>query len=386
MKTIKIILALAYCVVFGGLVAGAANASGFDLPPQETAASIAAVSFLSVFFVSAPKGSLLTGIVIADVANEFRKMIGKQNVLQYIRQFIYYKAQLAGYTKALTRVKGSFPAAHSITGRLVQQYSTTWAPMGETSFKVNELKAYHQKVNLPFTPGKANGTWLAYLAEENKTPAETSLAMYMMNTEVGPAIVRDIDWLMCNGVYDAAQPSTFGYSMNGVTKILQDGVANTTNPMYKVPLAAITDSNAVEVVTQFEREIPKSIADRIDKIYMSAADKERYIIDYENRYGTLTYATADSRTRTRLGRREIVGLNQLDASLIFATPNENFIRLIDIVDAPPALTDVQVADYDVKLFFEWHLGIGFWINQLVVTSVNIGSGSGLATDNNLYYA
>jgi hypothetical protein len=81
--------------------------------------------------------------------------------------------------------------------------------------------------------------------------------------------------------------------------------------------------------------------------------------------------------RTILGDRELIGLPGLNGSdVIFATPDENFLRLIDINDEP-VITDVQSQDYDVKIFMEWWEGVQFHTNQMVVVGVVDGTVSGL---------
>jgi hypothetical protein len=62
------------------------------------------------------------------------------------------------------------------------------------------------------------------------------------------------------------------------------------------------------------------------------------------------------------------------------------IRLIDVFDKP-AITDIQILDYIVKIFMEFWLGYDFAINELVYVAVFDGSARGLgnAAKNALYY-
>ncbi|MDJ1500470.1 hypothetical protein [Xanthocytophaga agilis] len=309
-----------------------------------------------------------------------------------VREWVYREAQVSKYMRTLTRVKGKFPAQHSVTDHVIQGFASVWNALGTTTFKTNELVNYHQKVNFEIVPADILNSWLAELYQENMKPADMPISKYIAEKELGPKVVEDIEILSGDGVYDNTKLGQFGYSMNGLKKILADGIANVDNPMYRIKLNALQDNNIVAEVTSFERAIPTKVRKSLKYIFMSTSNLERYILDYENKFGANTNYTAENGMKTRLGKRTIVGLDCLDGSdLIFATPEDNFLKLIDIFDAPQ-VTDVQTLDYKVKIFMEFWLGYGFWINQLVMVSVYTGTSTGLAsgsdgTDNNqLYYA
>jgi hypothetical protein len=88
--------------------------------------------------------------------------------------------------------------------------------------------------------------------------------------------------------------------------------------------------------------------------------------------------------KTRLGKRTIVGLDNLNDDTIFSTPDGNMLKLTDIFDFPQ-VTDIQKADYKLKIFMEFWLGYGFWVNQWVFVSTT-SAGSGLGAQNSTYYS
>jgi hypothetical protein len=303
-----------------------------------------------------------------------------------VRAMVYQEPQLAKYTRPITKVKGKFPAIHSVTGHVVQGFAAVWAELGETKMRVNELVNYHMKVNFPIIPSEIEGSWLAELDQLNLKPEQRPISQYIMEQELKPRVLADIEDLSCNGVYDANQIGTYGYAMNGLKKILSDGVANATNSMYKVPLAAITPTNIVGEVEKFEDLIPVTVRSFITKIYMSTKNRDRYLKNYRDNFGRNVDFKKGDAVMTYTGEREIIGLNCLNGSdVIFATPDSNFLQLKDLVEAP-TVTDIQVLDYKVKVFMEFWLGYGFWMNQLVICSVTAGSGSGLTTDNETYFS
>jgi len=312
-----------------------------------------------------------------------------------IRAMVYSdEVMINKYTRPITKVKGKFPAMHSVASHVVQGFQAVWNELGGIKIKVNELVNYHQKVNFPIVPAEIEGSWLAWMNEESKGLKDKSISRYIMNEELKPKVIADIETLSGDAVYDATKLDEFGYSMNGLKKILNDAAANSENPLYKIQLLAIDDDTIVDEVTKFERAIPKSIRKFITKIYMSTNNLERYVIDYENQFGANTLIKSGDMMKTRLGKRMIVGLDCLDDpdfSYIFATPDRNFLRLIDEFDKPQ-ITDIQTLDYKVKIFMEWWLGYAFWTNQLVLMAAFDSSASGAveglgsATDDDDYYA
>ncbi len=323
------------------------------------------------------------GIDLTAVANELGAYFRVNN--KEVKNWVYQEAQAAQYMRTITKVKGKFPAFQSVTGNVIQGFTNVWNEIGTTTFKVNELVAYHQKVNFPIVPADVNNTWLAELDQENLTPAQKPISQYIAQNELKPRVVADLEYLIGNGSYDANNLGVFGKSMNGLITILQNGIVDPNNSMYAIPCDPLTDNTILNIVTLFERRIPMNVRNFVNKIYMSTYNKERYMLDYENQFGRFMQLSPDQALMTRTGRRQIIGLDCLNGSdFIFATPDNNFLKLIDSFDAPQ-VTDIQVLDYKVKIFMEFWLGVGFWSNQMVMVSVTNGSGSGLRQDQNLFY-
>lgn len=294
------------------------------------------------------------------------------------------EVQLNKYCKKITKIKGKFPAFHSVTGHVIQGFKNVWNELGSTTIKVNELTAFHQKVNFPIVPSDIEHSWLAEMDEEDQSLENKSISKYIVENELKQTVTQDLDDLSINGVYDANDLETFGKSMNGLSKVITDGKANTVNPMYKIQLATLTDTNIVDQVTKFERAIPKKMRKFIKYIFMSTDNAERYAINYEDKFGANTLIKEGDGFKTRLGKRIIIGLDQLEDDTIFTTPEGNMLQLIDKFDAP-TVTDIQKADYKLKIFMEFWLGYGFWVNQWVFVSTNT-AGSGLGAQNATYYS
>jgi hypothetical protein len=292
-----------------------------------------------------------------------------------IRAQVYKKSVTAGYMRTIVAVQGKFPALNSITGRVVQGFTAAWTPMGLTEFTVNDLQAYKQKINFPITPATILNSWISYLYNEDKTPDQMSISQYIVQEELLPAIARDREDLIGKSVYDKTKLNQFGHSMNGIQEMVRLGVAD--GSMFQVPIAVPTLSNMCENIDNFELGLPEAIKPLLTRIYMPSNLVEAYRLDYRAKYGVMPTYTDGQGMKTFLGQRDLIPLPSLNGTqVIFATPNENFLRLIDINDAN-VLNDVQVLDYIVKIFGEFWEGVGFWSNQLVVVAVPGGLHKGL---------
>lgn len=294
------------------------------------------------------------------------------------------ESQLSPHAKVVTKVKGRYPSIHAVTTHVIQQFTTTWNAIGSTKIRANELVSYHQKVNFPIVPDEIEGSWLAELNNRNQGLEARSISRFIAEEELGPRAKEDLKILEIQGVYDASKPDTFGYSEDGILHILDDAINNGENSAFKIPLDTLTDSNMVDMVTEFERELPEKGKDMVKKIFMSRTNFERYILDYENTYGANANFTDEKKVKTRLGARQIVPLSYMNSDKIFAFIPGNLLKLVDFDDAPK-VTDVQKQDYTLKIFMDFWRGWMFLYNQGVFCSVTNGSGSGLTTDNDLYY-
>lgn len=308
---------------------------------------------------------------------------------EQVRDMIYSPNHITKWFRPIYKVKGKFPAPHGIMDRVIQGFATTWNAMGTMNLKAKELTNYHVKVNFGFVPDDVLNSWLAFLATEKKKKTEWPISRYIMENHLPKAIQRDLTYLYGKGAYDANDLGTFGKAMNGLNALLTTGTTSSTYPMYKIPSGAInaSGSNAVTVINDFEKRLPEIMQDMTDiPLFMSMANLNKYREQAVSTYGAVQNFTKDDMTRSFLTGRPIVGLPILNGyDWIFCTPAENMVRMHDEIDTP-VITDVQVADYTVKAFFEWWDGPEFWINQLVAVNVTAGSGSGLTSDQTTYYA
>jgi hypothetical protein len=120
---------------------------------------------------------------------------------------------------------------------------------------------------------------------------------------------------------------------------------------------------------------------------MSVTNAENYLLLYEDVFGKNTDFSMAKGLKTRLGGRTIVAVPMMDNNKIVATIEGNFARMIDVIENPATITDVQKQDYKIKVFAEFTLGYDYAVNELVFVNDTVGTTRGLgdADLNALYY-
>ena len=278
------------------------------------------------------------------------------------------KSTLDPYAKKVTKVKGNFVNYHRLLSHVVQGFRPQWDELGEASIEHKKLKNFHQKFNYPVIPAEILSSALADMYEEGKKLSDKQITRLIIK-DLLATVADDVAYLSIKGVYDAANAfAQFGKSMDGIEEVIADITANTSHPAYKIPLNALTDDNIVDEITKFEKKLPKFFKNKIKEIHMSENNVERYILKYEDTYGRNTTFKDGDKFKTRLGKRVLVGHPDMADDVIFATPEGNLLKLIDVIDNPPTITDVQVQDYKLKLFGEFWLGYDFGINEAVMVA------------------
>ncbi|MBC5840765.1 hypothetical protein H8R23_05050 [Flavobacterium sp. F-380] len=289
--------------------------------------------------------------------------------------------------KLIPKIRGEFASVNSVMGHVVQAFSTTWAETADVQFRGKQLKNYHQKVNFAFTPAEILGSWIQQKYDEGVELKDKTISKHVM-TMLTAKIISDVNILSVKGVYNVATPTAWLASMDGLNKIHTDLLANTVNPCFKIETDAITDLNILDVVLDFEKGIPEQYRDAIKEIKMSTTNAQNHKLLYEDTFGKNTDYKGDKGNRTRLGERTIVAVPNMSNDKIVATIDGNFVRMIDVVENPATITDVQKLDYKIKVFGEFTLGYDYAVNELVLmntSAVLAIKGLGNAALNALYY-
>lgn len=322
---------------------------------------------------------------VEDVAKELGQHLAHNPKL--VPALIYHpEIVLDKHCKTITKVKGHFPSPSTILGHLVQGFKAEWQELGELEIKSKILKNFHQKVNFPIIPSEILGSYYADYYDEEKDMFTMPISQYIMQEEVAPRLIDDLNDLSINGVYSAANADgSYGESLDGIEQVILNALADADHPAFKIPISSLTDTNIVDQVTAFERMLPSKMKRKVKKIFMSENNVERYILQYEEQFGQNKFQ--NDTMKTRLGKREIVALDGMESDTIFAVKEGNLVKLIDKIDSPPRVTSVQFLDYKVKVFMEFWKGYDFLINELafIANYTDAEYGLGSTALNQKYY-
>jgi len=293
------------------------------------------------------------------------------------------------HTRPISKsVKGLWPQASALITNVVQGFAPAWNALGDVEIEHKLLVNYRHKVNFEVLPDDIEGSYFAHLYQEQLKPEDMPITKWILEYLLLPKVVDDMAELSVNGVYNAGALGTFGNAMNGLDATINNmmvGVPGTDHTPFKIPLTALTDVNIIDQVKSFEKQIPSKLKSKVKKIFMSENNLERYTEAYMEAYGNNTFL--NDVVKTPLRKLEIVAIPGWDSDTIFATVDDNFVRLIDFFDGKPAVTDVQKADYVVKFFMEFWKGYDFLINELVFVSnfADAEYGLGSTALNQKYY-
>ncbi|MDR2205771.1 MAG: hypothetical protein LBE36_06425 [Flavobacteriaceae bacterium] len=300
------------------------------------------------------------------------------------------KIFISKYAQRISKVNGAYGNVISLMGHVVQAYySKTFTPFTDVRFKAKKMDTFRQKVDFQIDPADILGTIYADKFDEGKNPKDKAITKEMVQMVLAK-IIDDCDWLSVNGVYDANKvgitPPEFGFSMDGLNEVLANIVA--ASQPYFIPGSAVTANNILTEMTAFEKNLPSMAKPKVKYIFTSQEDVEEYQEAYDDAYGLRPSFDQNGATKTRFGKREIVGIPGLTKGTIFATIDKNFLELVDVVENPAKITDIQVENRIVKLLGEFSLAYDFAIDQyLYVHTADGGKNLGLndSTMNKLFY-
>lgn len=299
---------------------------------------------------------------------------------------------LSKYATRVTKVNGEFPSVVELMGHVVQAfYSKKFTPFGDVKFKKKDLRTYRQKVDFLLDPASILGTIFANKYSEGADPKEKLITKEVMDLLL-KKIIDDLDILHITGTYDATKVGVdnpqFGFSMDGIQTTINKIVADTQNPAYMIPGSVVTANNILGEINAFEKNLPRMAKPKVKEIFISLEDLEEYQEAYDDTYKNAPSFKDTDVTKTRIGKREIVGVPGLDKGTIFTTIGGNLLELVDVIENPGVITGVQVFDRTIKMLSDFSLNFDFGVNQyLYVHTPDAAKKIGLnnAEQNALFY-
>ncbi len=264
-----------------------------------------------------------------------------------------------------------FRLANATFRTLVQPFQKTFTQKGGVEIVPNEIRQYRFKIDDEFMPDELYATWLGFLTAKQVDRKEWPFVKWLFEVYYSRQIDQDMELNeYYKGVYAtpaAGVAGADGTGMNGLKKLLQDGVNDGT--INTVPMAALHVDTIFDQVEAFTDKITEVYQGIPMDVCMSQHWVKKYLQDkrsqgfYQNKSDKDINTDIDFTPQSVKGLASMVGTDD-----IFCTPTENFLHI-----SPATITKnsfkVEESKRSVCVLGDWSEGLGFGINQAVWTNI-----------------
>lgn len=320
-------------------------------------------------------------IDISDLNKEFSVVMPPKMKLDLLSKRLY-----AGFndSKYMTRIQSNtdYIASAAIMSEVSQQFTPKWTPKGKVKFTPIRIPYRRHKINVLLQPAEIVKSWLLSLYEQGKTMAEMPITKYIIEEHILPKTLDDITLSMigkgkfvdAGQVSDGDEGKAAKNSMDGYETLLVEGKkdAKCKFNFFKA---------AKDYTTLSDDKLLKYVDDFVDAISGLFAKKvllfcsEQFLTRYKRADFAINgkYTGMENAGEIRFTKFNLVALESMyNSKIIFATPKENFVELVDYSKAENCITKIEEFNYDVKVFGEYSLSVGFKIAEAVFAAVPEG--------------
>ena len=265
-----------------------------------------------------------------------------------------------------------YRASKAVIDDLVQGFQKTWTPKGKAKFTPIEIPQRRHKIDLSFYPDEIMETWLGFLGDEASDRKVWPITRYIIEQLILPKVLDNRELkLIGTGTYAAPVDGTaqaVGLSMDGFCTILRAKHTAGNSNVNFIPLEPLTEENIFDQVEHFGKNVDALYIDLSMNVFLSRKWYAAYHRKRRDLHGMDTNYTGmkDVIEGTNL---TLVPLPSMTAeNIIFTTPKENFIRLINRNNGASNIT-VESIDRQIKVFADWYESVGFGIEEAVFANV-----------------
>lgn len=313
-----------------------------------------------------------TNITITDIVSQYGNYYidagqNKKSLLTLMKQ----KTVTTNYATTKIINDTLYRFANTYFGELIQQFQSQFTPKGTATFKPNEIKLRNIKVDVFLTPDEIVESWMGFLSDKNEQDRKNwPLVKYLIEEWIVPQTHHDLETIAYGkGVYEAPTVGTAGAAlevMDGIIKLVEDGLANVDQPMNTVALPAFVPANTFDNIEAFVDEIDAPFNTMPFYVFVDPKIEKDYWRDKRNTHGSDTnYGDGKAKTIDFMPNMEIVGLPSLAGTgAVIATPKGNFLHIRRTSGIPAPLIGAKDLR-QVQIGFDWWEALGFGYNELV---------------------
>ncbi len=301
----------------------------------------------------------------------------KQNTNR-VKRLLLQDVVTTSYMTPIKQDDTIYKMGQSSLSSIVQGFQKSWTPKGTLTVKPNEIILRQCKVDFEDHPDTLEGTWLGFLASENKNRKEWPFVRWLMEEHIVPKIKEEMELEgYGTGVYSAPTEGTANSAsdaIDGLKTIIQKGV-DSDNTTYGVinHNGDIGDLDSTIIFDQIE-----SFVDGFSNVYKTKKmnvfvpfEMERAYLRDKRSKGFYTISSAQGIHKgIDFTPQQVVGLPSLAGqSWMFASPKANMLHITK-KKANQTNFRIEESKRQVLLMSDWWEAIGFGINEAVWTTLD----------------
>jgi hypothetical protein len=319
-------------------------------------------------------------ITLTELKSEFGTYIAtaQKEILKRLTQ----KTESMKYMKTIASKDLEHRAAQAVIDNLVQGFQKGFTPKGTATFTPLTLVQRRHKIDMSFYPDDIFESWIGFLADETKSRKDWPITRFIIDELVIPKVEENRELLLIGkGVYAApvvGVAQATGKSMDGFVTILENEFAD---PATKVNFfdggeaGPMTKENIVEFVEEFVDWISELYQGIPMNVYLSPSWFRAYKRLFRETYGADNDFNGQTEVILDSNKKLIALPSMAGKDVIFCTPKENFIRLINSNEGASNI-EVQADVRNLLIFGDWHESVGFGMAEAIFAYVpEAGSGS-----------
>ncbi len=311
-------------------------------------------------------------IVVTDVIAEYGGYYvkGQQN-MQRLTKELYRDPKTASFFNIIPTEDTRLEFSDAHLSRILQSYQNAFTPVASITFVPNIVELFKMKVDAKEYPDDIEKTWLGFLAGNSLSRTDWPFVRWLIEEHILPRMREDEELLeIYNGVFAAPvanTPGAAGASMNGLKKIINDYITDSRIDPVVVGAAPADPEDYCTYVENFFAGIPHQYRPYIDFIFMNEDRVLKYRQGKRAKYNA-NYAQEELDTLADYANVKVMGLPSMGTSTkLWATPKSNRVGGLKRAQGQSSL-QIEGEDRSVKLFGDYHKGVGFALPNIVFTN------------------
>jgi hypothetical protein len=255
-------------------------------------------------------------------------------------------------------------------GEILQPYQDTYTPKGSVEFKPVTIDLQQVKVDQQFNPNNLVYSWLGFLTSNNTDRTTWPFVRWIIEVYLMKQLFEDLEKKsVYTGDKAAIVAGTAGNAVDvidGIKKIINDNIADVTK--INTGAAAIDPADFCTQIEEFVKGIPELYWDRSLGINMSRTLALRYREGKKKKYNMYYAQEADLASVANFPGISVAGrASMVGSEKIWATPKENAVFATKGFSNANGF-ELEKIDRTVKIWTDFHIGLGFLLMDLVFTN------------------